>query len=98
QSLSQELTRLGTGLLSDGFSPIQKTVVTISFFHGKCCPGSGACPAKCPGVNAIEVTSNERSSPDFSDFLLNFVFAGSAFEAVPWAKRDVIDPRMTAIV
>jgi len=30
--------------------------------------------------------------------LLNFVFAGSAFEAVPWAKRDVIDERMTAIV
>jgi hypothetical protein len=49
-------------------------------------------------VNEIEVVSKERSSPDFSDFLLNFVLVGSAFEAVPCAKRDVIDERITAIV
>jgi len=30
--------------------------------------------------------------------LLNLLFAGSAFEAVPCANRDVIDERITAIV
>jgi hypothetical protein len=70
----------------------------MSFFHGKRCPRSGAFLANSPGVNTSEVTSNERSFPDLEDFLLNFVFAGSALESVPCAKRDVIDERMTAIV
>ncbi len=95
--LSQQLTRFGTGLFGAGSSPIQKTVVTIWAFHGKRCPG-GMSLANWPGVNEIEVVSKERSSPDFSDFLLNLVFAGSAFEAVPCAKREVIEERITAIV
>jgi hypothetical protein len=45
----------------------------------------------------MELTSNKRSSPDFSDFLLNFVFAGSALESPPWAKTDATDESRTAM-
>jgi hypothetical protein len=38
-----------------------------------------------------------RSSAGFSDFLLNFVFAGSAFDVAPCAKRDAMDESRTAI-
>ncbi|PYL26165.1 MAG: hypothetical protein DMF37_03060 [Verrucomicrobia bacterium] len=46
----------------------------------------------------IGSTLSKRSSDDFSDFLLSFIFAGSAFDGVPCAKRDEIDESMTAIV
>jgi hypothetical protein len=81
--LSQELVRLGTGLLALGFSPIQKTVVTILFFHGYRSPGLGEVADSCPGENAIELTSSRRSSDDLFDFLLAFTLGDSAFEGSP---------------
>ena len=90
---------MGTGLFPAGFSPIQKTVVTISLFHGKLGPGCGrAADNNCPGENAIELTSVKRSSDDLCDFLLAFILAGSAFDVVACAKREEIDDRITAIV
>ena len=46
---------------------------------------------------ASELISSKGSSAVFSDFLLNFVFAGSAFEAPPCAKSDAMDESRTAI-
>jgi hypothetical protein len=89
---------LGTGLFSLGFSPIQKTVVTILFFHGYRSPGSGEDAVSCPGENAIEPTSSKRSSDDLFDFLLALTLGDSAFEGKPWAKRDETDESITAMV
>ena len=89
---------MGTGLFSLGFSPIQKTVVTILFFHGYRSPGSGEDADGRAGENAIELTSSKRSSDGLFDFLLAFTLGDSAFEGSPWAKRDEIDESMTAIV
>ena len=62
------------------------------------CAVSDCALNNCPGINEIEVAPLERSSSDLSDFLLNFVLAGSVFSPVPCAKRDEIDERMTAMV
>src|ERR1043166_7782166 len=66
-------------------------------FHGYRWPGCGRSAANCPGVNASELTSSTPSSAVFSDFLLNLVFAGSALETAPCAKRDAMDESRTAI-
>ena len=67
-------------------------------FHEYRCAVSDCALNNCPGINEIELGPLERSSSDLSDFLLNFVLAGSAFSPVPCAKRDEIDERMTAMV
>src|SRR5262249_18880122 len=97
-SLSHELERFGTGLFSVGFSPIQKTVVTIWRFHGYGSPGEGGADLKWLGLKATDSMFTRDASDFFSDFLLSFVFAGSSFVSVPWAKSAEIDESKAAIV
>src|SRR5207237_1421807 len=87
----------GTGLFPLGCSPIQKTVVTILFFHGNRSPGSGGGADTRPGEKEMGSTLTERSSDNLFDFLLNFTLVGSAFEGVACAKSDEIDESRTAM-
>jgi len=96
--LSHELERFGTGLFSLGFSPIQKTVVTIWHLHGYGSPGEGGADLKRLGANVSESTPTRDSSDFFSDFLLNFTFVGSAFVTAPCANSDDTDESKAANV
>jgi hypothetical protein len=96
--LSHELARFGTGLFSLGFSPIQKTVVTMLLFQGYRSLRLGGGGDENIRANKPPLTLADASLNGLSDFLVNFILGGSAFSGSEWAKTDEIDDNKAAIV
>jgi hypothetical protein len=86
-------------LFALGFSPIQKTVVTISFFQGKRSAGllnGGA--ALGAGEYVIGSILSKLSSLGALDFLLSFTFDAGTAPAAVWVKKAETEESKTAMV
>src|SRR5450432_2518202 len=86
---SQALERLGTGLLPDADSPIQKTVVTIWACQGYFCPEAG----KGLDSRSLGSTLKRMLCRSFIAFSVN----PAAFSLVVWANPTVA-PKAQIIV